>query len=475
MKNGLKKQMLGLFGTMYEAHTEIKKLMNAGEIKTASDLLGECQNMAIRIGTTIDESEGENTEAVKLLEDYCEIAYEVSQLSDGNKACKMLDKAIIKAENSVKNDIPSRLEIAIMPYKASMWDSLESIWKAADEDPECDVFVIPIPYYDRNPDHSLGKFHYEGNDFPDYVPIIDYEKYDLEKQRPDVIYIHNPYDDSNFVTSVDPKYYSYELKKYTEMLVYIPYYVTVMLESTSLDPRPVYYNADKIVLLSDLLIERANRIYAGDKNMRTKFVALGSPIIDAVLNSNKEDFTLPASWKSMINGKRVVMFDLTLFVALVKSGDYLKKLKITFDYFQNNDTYVLWWRPHPLTQNTLKTMRPQLMDEYDRIVQYYLDNKIGIYDDTPDVMRAVKWCDIYYGNKTSSVYALFCYDGKITVSDGFAQDDIISDSINDFAFDFKNNSIDNSDRALLNRNNNADGTAGEKIHKHIKKWACENI
>ena len=259
------------------------------------------------------------------------------------------------------------------------------------------------------------------------------------------------------------------------MLVYIPYYVTVMLESTSLDPRPVYYNADKIVLLSDLLIERANRIYAGDKNMRTKFVALGSPIIDAVLNSNKEDFTLPASWKSMINGKRVVMFDLTLFVALVKSGAYLKKLKITFDYFQNNDTYVLWWRPHPLTQNTLKTMRPQLMDEYDRIVQYYLDNKIGIYDDTPDVMRAVKWCDIYYGNKTSSVYALFCYDGKITVSDGFAQDDIISDSINDFAFDFKNNSIDNSDRALLNRNNNADGTAGEKIHKHIKKWACENI
>ena len=32
-----------------------------------------------------------------------------------------------------------------------MWDSLESVWQAADADPDCDAYVVPIPYYDTPP------------------------------------------------------------------------------------------------------------------------------------------------------------------------------------------------------------------------------------------------------------------------------------------------------------------------------------
>ena len=47
-------------------------------------------------------------------------------------------------------------EMVFLPYKASMWDSLESIWRAAYEDREhCNAYVIPIPYADRNPDGSV--------------------------------------------------------------------------------------------------------------------------------------------------------------------------------------------------------------------------------------------------------------------------------------------------------------------------------
>lgn len=112
----------------------------------------------------------------------------------------------------MKNDIKVKLEILFMPYKSSMWDSLESIWREASADPDCDAYVVPIPYYDRNPDHSFGDFHYEGREFPKDVPVIHYENYDLEERRPDIIYIHNPYDGENLVTSVDPRFYSGELK-----------------------------------------------------------------------------------------------------------------------------------------------------------------------------------------------------------------------------------------------------------------------
>ena len=70
---------------------------------------------------------------------------------------------MVQIENSIKHEIPEWREAVFLPYKASMWDSLESVWRAAWEDPDCDAYVIPIPYYDRNPDRSLGELHYEGD------------------------------------------------------------------------------------------------------------------------------------------------------------------------------------------------------------------------------------------------------------------------------------------------------------------------
>lgn len=142
-----------------------------------------------------------------------------------NKIYKVLKKQLLKVENSAKNDITVRKEAVFLPYKASMWDSLESVWKAADEDENCDAYVIPISYYDKNPDGSFREMHYEADQYPAYVPITRYDTYDFEKHRPDMIYIHNLYDKYNLVTSVHPFFYSDNLKKYTEKLIYIPYFV----------------------------------------------------------------------------------------------------------------------------------------------------------------------------------------------------------------------------------------------------------
>ena len=131
---------------------------------------------------------------------------------------------MIAIENSVKNDIKVRKEVVFLPYKASMWDALESIWDAACKDPDCDAYVVPIPYYDKNQDGSFGQMHYEGELYPDYVPIVRYDKFNLAEHQPDMIFIHNPYDESNYVTSVHPFFYSVNLKRYTDCLVYVPYF-----------------------------------------------------------------------------------------------------------------------------------------------------------------------------------------------------------------------------------------------------------
>lgn len=89
-------------------------------------------------------------------------------------------------------------EIFFLPYKASMWDSLESVWKAAAEDQEnCLAYVMPIPYCDRNPDGTAREWHCERNEFPKYVPTLDWQSVDLKKWHPDVIFYHYSYDNCN--------------------------------------------------------------------------------------------------------------------------------------------------------------------------------------------------------------------------------------------------------------------------------------
>ena len=199
MRKAEKKQAEEFVGMLVQAHEEIREYIEKGRVDEAKDLLEQCQQGAISLGELIEVREGEQFVTIPLLEAYCEVVYQsheelgTSASINGNNAYKKLRKALIQISNSVRNDIRIRREVVFLPYKASMWDSLESVWKAADEDPDCDAYVIPIPYYDKNPDGSFRERHYEGDQYPQYVPITRCEDYDFAKHRPDMIFIHNPY------------------------------------------------------------------------------------------------------------------------------------------------------------------------------------------------------------------------------------------------------------------------------------------
>ena len=92
-------------------------------------------------------------------------------------------------------------EVFFLPYKASMWDCLESVWQAATEDKEnCLAYVMPIPYCDRNPDGTAREWHCERDEFPKYVPTLDWKQVDLKAWHPDVFFFHYPYDNCNQFT-----------------------------------------------------------------------------------------------------------------------------------------------------------------------------------------------------------------------------------------------------------------------------------
>lgn len=442
MRKAQKQQIEELIGQMEEAQDQIRKYMEQNNVSSAMELLGDCQSGGIAIGTQIDDAEGEGHPTVSLLEEYCELVYQIyeglandSHETDAGKVCKLLRQKLIRIRNSIKNDIPVKKEVVFLPYKASMWDSLESVWKAAEEDENCDAYVIPISYFDKNPDGSFREMHYEADQYPDYVPVVSYGKYDFEARRPDVIYIHNPYDEYNYVTSVPPFFFSGNLKKMTEKLVYIPYFV---LDEIRPDEEeriegikhfctvPAVYNADKVIVQSEnmrqvyikVLLEASNdHSKAARKYWEHKILGLGSPKFDKVLNTRKENLEIPGEWLKVIekpdgSWKKIVFYNTGVTALLQYEEKMLEKMESVFEiFYKNRDKVVLLWRPHPLTESTLMSMRPQFVQKYRLLRDKYVQEKWGIYDDTADIDRAIMLSDGYYGD-ASSVVQLYQKTGK---------------------------------------------------------------
>lgn len=412
MRIAQKREVLECIESLHQAHEEIRQALHKKDGDLAQRMLGECQEFAVNLGESIEQLEGEGHVTVSHIEGYCETLFHVYEEigqggSNGDKICKTLRKQLIKVENSAKHDIAVRKEIVFFPYKASMWDSLESVYLAAKEDPDCDVFCVPIPYYDRDKDGSLGQMHYEGADYPDYVEVTDWQSYNLEERKPDAAYIHNPYDEWNHVTSVHPRYYSKNLKQYVEILVYIPYYSTAgrMMEDQSLCSAYIY--ADYIVIQSPKMREFFDEIIPDDK-----FLPFGSPKFDSVIRKCQNPPEPPEEWRKYMDGKKVYFYNTSISGMLGDTDKFLKKMKYVFDTFKGRKDACLLWRPHPLLESTFDSMRASYKPQFDELKKEFVEQNIGILDETPDIESTIALSDAYIGDSGTSVTSLFGVVGK---------------------------------------------------------------
>ena len=411
MRRNVKRQLLELAGSIKDAHKEILKLLKKRDTAAVINALADCSDAAAVIAENFDNEPAElQTRIIAACEKYREVLFDISGALPSAEALsvsKRVSEAFVPVETAL-SAIKPRLEIVFFPYKSSMWDSLESVWRAADADPECDAFVVPIPYYAKNPDGTFGQMSYEGGNFPDYVPVVPYTRYDLPSRLPDIAYIHNPYDEANYVTSVHPDYYSKEIKKYADKLIYVPYFIS---NGTSLGSfaAVAVSRADVSVMQSERLAK-----FVQTQSRGKTVIALGSPKIDSVL-SDAVTFSdrgkLPKEWQSKFENKKIIFFNPHLNCFINYPYHTLSWLIQIFDEFRQREDLVLLWRPPPLTLSTLRAMRAEYADAYLKIVSDYISSGAGIYDDSPDFRPALGASDGYYGSG-SSLLTLFGFTGK---------------------------------------------------------------
>ena len=219
-----------------------------------------------------------------------------------------LDKGRIQKIKEVLDIIKNKInDIAyqrsgVLPYKSSMWDCFHSVYEACKNDSRFQVYVVPVPYYGLDSNGNLESEWYEGHEISKFAEITDYQEYNLAERNPDVIFIHNPYDQYDHVTQLPQEYFSSELIKYTIINLYIPYYVSRNRTDDGMTMMPGVRNSWKTIVQS----EEIRQQYLQNGIRENQVVALGSPKFDMVLKAEKDYRDLPEEWYAL-RGRKVYL------------------------------------------------------------------------------------------------------------------------------------------------------------------------
>ncbi len=405
-------------------------------VKQLSRLHGDIFNMLCKgtadfMGVLLNYAEENILGEESLKSEYREINALLNAALGSGVISGELITAVDRVSKQVNDIIPKKLEVVFFCYKASMADCFESIFRTALADPECDAYFVPIPYYDLDGNLQPIEMHLEAEGYyPEGFPLTDYRVYDAEKRRPDVIFIMNPYDDHNRSTRVHEDYYSSRLRNYTKHLTYIEYGLPLWVVRDGSDPNlkpeflPAHIWVHHYIAFAKGIEDMFRHFLApgtrlGDyatipiDDPEDRFMTMGSPKFDKLVNTKKEDYAIPDDWNEVIGNKRIILYATSLTELLQSSlsepeenkGDaYFSKMMQILETFEKHPETVIWWRPHPLFETTLASLRPKLFAKYRSIVSEFKKRQNGIFDTSPEITRAILYCDGMISDESSLLW-----------------------------------------------------------------------
>ena len=426
MSRIVRKQLFSSWKFLEEAWQRLDGMVRDGRQEEIMELLADCQEEAIAMGSQIEAVYGDGLETVHCLEAYCESLYHITEhmddVEDGAGYRALAGGQLTAVQEAMKKEIADRMEIAFFPCKASMWDCLASIYHAAVQDGNCEVYCVSLPYYELEADGLYGEIHDERDGYPENVRMTGWQDYEFEVRKPDVIFIHEPYDGQGAAERVDERFYASNLRMYTENLVYVPYSLTndtdvredvrdseagVQAGTECFLPGVIY--ADKVIVHSERMRDRYMEKFTAEAEakgmavnrmaLEAKILALGSPRMDGIRDCGGRSGLIPEEWSRKIwkpdgQRKKVILYNTSINALLTDGMKLLDKMERVFAVFrEKREEVTLWWRPQALVKRMSEEMPLDLRNRYSGLVERYKEEGWGIFDDTEDEARALTVTD----------------------------------------------------------------------------------
>lgn len=385
--------------------------------------LSELQNNIVSFGTLTESIKGEDCKTVKLLEQYLEVIYKVAkyvqkfdeginhEASAENKYAECdegVKDTFASISEAIDSEIVNRRSVLFLPVKAKHFGSMRMAYEMEAATPDTDVYVMPLPYYYKEYDGSFkDEMHIDTEEFiKANIPVTDYSRFDLSLLCPEKIYINSAYDEYNMAVSVDTRFYARNVKKYTEKLIYIPYFKLMEFDRANY---PCWYNmqyyctvpgvvmADKVYVQSEntrkVYIDKLNE-WVGDEKY-TEIWEQKIDVYDDGFEEHSEDELRDAGSK-----KTIVWF--VSAGSLAEFGDrYIEKAYRNLDVFAlSKDKLKVLLMSEPFLDEMIKTYSDELYKKWTGFIDEF--NRSGIGEVVSQVedqsVEALLKANAYYGD-----------------------------------------------------------------------------
>ena len=279
--------------------------------------------------------------------------------------------------------------IAFLPYKRSMWNSMESVYE------ECKAagaraYCVPIPYY-RILDGKIEGVDSDKECYSESEPLSFFET-----NKFDFVVIHYPYDDKNKVTRMCRSFHTAELRQYGNV-VYIPYSCSNM---RMLRVQPGIANVDYAFVGTEAEAEAFVQEWAElGVNFSGRVFGLGSPKMDAIgkIEHGQSQYLTTLVINSLGPFLYSPFEHITLYEHHIMN-EIGRGRRVIF-------------RPHPLLRQTIRSMRPDVIMTYDKFITWCQTRDLVEVDESEYLEEALSKAD-YLISDPSSVLEMWMSTGR---------------------------------------------------------------
>ena len=385
--------------------------------------LSELQNNIVSFGTLTESIKGEDCNTVKLLEQYLEVIYKVAKyvqkFDEGISYEASAESKYAECDEGVKDtfasiseaidsEIVNRRSVLFLPVKAKHFSSMRMAYEMETATPDTDVYVMPLPYYYKEYDGSFkDEMHIDTEEFiKANIPVTDYSRFDLSLLCPEKIYINSAYDEYNMAVSVDTRFYARNVKKYTEKLIYIPYFKLMEFDRANY---PCWYNMQYYCTVPGVVM--ADKVYVQSENTRKAYIDK--------LNEWVGDEKYTDIWEQKIDvyddgfkehsedelrdaGSKKIIVWFVSAGSLAEFGDrYIEKAYRNLDVFAlSKDKLKVLLNSEPFLDEMIKTYSDELYKKWTGFIDEF--NRSGIGEVVSQVedqsVEALLKANAYYGD-----------------------------------------------------------------------------
>jgi len=301
-------------------------------------------------------------------------------------------------------------KVLFIVYRAEWWGCFESLCAQECAREDTAVYIMPVPRYERNlqtMEIDFKREHFSPEmpreSLPEGAQLADYRNFPLD-QMLERIYIHNPYDSSYLLDSVPADFYSSNLKRSARRLIYVPHLLYLGGIPEEYAASPVYDYVDAIYLPT----KEAGFSLPVEYDGKVEIVPSGIPgYLERIgeRTSRREREEQPGHGekpgqaahrekpaRTAQEGKKL-LFCLSYMNLYYGTEKILQKVKDVFEYFRYHNNIQLIFRPDEDIRGKLPWLQESVRKKYQELETYFKMNRIGIWDESPDLYRAAAEAD----------------------------------------------------------------------------------